>query len=58
MALRMAEAACRVNPDHGLFLIVLGAAQYRAGRYPEAVTTLERADRFRTWMSSAVMDWA
>ncbi len=44
-ALRQAEAACRLIPDRSLFLSTLGLAQYRAGRYREALVTLERADR-------------
>ena len=43
-ALRQAEAACRLIPDRSDFLSTLGLAQYRAGRYREAVATLEHAD--------------
>jgi hypothetical protein len=42
-AMRRAEAACRYEPDNGGYLNTLGMAQYRAGRYHDAVTTLERS---------------
>ena len=38
----MAEEACRIAPDDGLFLIVLGAAQFRAGKDREAIETLRK----------------
>jgi WD40 repeat protein len=44
-ALRQAETACRADPDNGTFLNTLGVAQYRAGRYQDALATLRRADR-------------
>jgi WD40 repeat protein len=43
-ALRQAEAACRVMPDHGPYLSTLGAARYRAGDDTGALAVLERAD--------------
>ena len=43
LALRRAEAACRYDPDYGNFLNTLGLAQYRAGRYPQALDTLTRS---------------
>jgi WD40 repeat protein len=42
-ALRQAEAACRLVPDDGNYLNTLGAAQYRAGNYHDAVSTLTRS---------------
>src|SRR5262249_56690028 len=47
LALRQAEAACRLIPDDGYSLTALGIAEYRVGRYREAVATLERADRLK-----------
>jgi hypothetical protein len=44
-ALQWAEAACRLQPEDGDFLNTLGVAQYRAGRFPEALQTLQRADQ-------------
>jgi hypothetical protein len=40
-----AEHACRLAPDRQDYRIGLGAALYRAGRYQEAVESLEEADR-------------
>jgi WD40 repeat protein len=45
LALRQAEAACRLSPDTGLYLTTLGVAQYRVGKYAEALATLTRADQ-------------
>jgi hypothetical protein len=42
--LRYATAACRLVPGRGEWLDTLGAAQYRAGLYAEAVRTLVQAD--------------
>ncbi len=50
-ALRMAEEACGIAPDDGMALIILGAAQYRAGKDREALETLERAAKFPGWVS-------
>jgi eukaryotic-like serine/threonine-protein kinase len=44
LALRKAETAYRVDQNDGRILTTLGAAQYRAGRYLEAVATLTRAE--------------
>ena len=43
--MRQSEAACRLIPDEADFLTFLGLAQYRVGRYREAVATLTQADR-------------
>jgi serine/threonine protein kinase len=42
-ALRAAEAACRTSTENGYYLTTLGVAQYRVGRYAEAVKTLGRS---------------
>jgi hypothetical protein len=43
-ALLQAEHARRLASDEGPYQTLLGAAQYRAGRYQEALATLTRAD--------------
>jgi hypothetical protein len=48
LALRQAEAACRLVPNDGLLHTTLGMAQYRVGRYQDALTTLSRADQLHT----------
>jgi eukaryotic-like serine/threonine-protein kinase len=42
-AVRVAEAACRLGPENGLYLNTLGVARYRAGKYHEALTDLNRS---------------
>jgi tetratricopeptide (TPR) repeat protein len=42
-ALRQAEAACRLAPNDADYLVTLGVAYYRVGKYPEAVATLEKS---------------
>jgi hypothetical protein len=44
-ALLQAAHACRLAPDRGAYRATLGAAQYRAGRFAEAVATLKQAER-------------
>jgi tetratricopeptide (TPR) repeat protein len=44
-ALLQAEHACTLAPTEGRYRTALGAAQYRAGHYQEALTTLMRADQ-------------
>jgi WD40 repeat protein/tRNA A-37 threonylcarbamoyl transferase component Bud32 len=44
-ALRQAEEACRSEPRMGLYRNTLGVAQYRAGRYADALESLTAADR-------------
>lgn len=44
-ALGWAELASRLAPDNNDILNTLGVARYRAGRYAEALATLERSDR-------------
>jgi tetratricopeptide (TPR) repeat protein len=46
-ALRPAEATCRLVPNDGGFLTILGMARYRPGQYEEAVATLTEADAIR-----------
>jgi WD40 repeat protein len=43
LALRQAEVACQLVPDKWDYLLVLGEAQYRTGRFREAVETLNRS---------------
>jgi hypothetical protein len=47
-ALLQAEEALRLAPGSDALSRVLGAAQYRAGRYPEAAATLTAADRIHS----------
>jgi tetratricopeptide (TPR) repeat protein len=42
LALRQAEAACRVAPD-ATFLKTLGVGYYRVGKYPDALAALEKS---------------
>jgi hypothetical protein len=42
--LRLAEAACRLEPDNRYYLNTLGVAQYRAGLLAEALATLTRSN--------------
>jgi WD40 repeat protein len=44
LALRQAEAACRLVPRHGGLLSTRGVAEYRVGRNAEALATLMEAD--------------
>jgi uncharacterized protein HemY len=41
--LTLARRAVELAPKHAPFLNTLGVAQYRAGRYTEGITTLERS---------------
>jgi hypothetical protein len=42
--LRLAEAACRQEPENGSFLNTLGVAQYRTGLVAEALASLTRSN--------------
>jgi WD40 repeat protein/tRNA A-37 threonylcarbamoyl transferase component Bud32 len=44
LALQQAEVACRLMPFDGMYSTTLGMAQYRLAKYPDALTTLTRAD--------------
>ncbi|MHB1556720.1 MAG: WD40 repeat domain-containing serine/threonine protein kinase [Isosphaeraceae bacterium] len=44
LALQRAEVACRLLPFEGSYHTTLGMAQYRLGKYPEALATLTHAD--------------
>jgi tetratricopeptide (TPR) repeat protein len=48
LALRQAEAACKEEPGNGAFLNTLGVAQYRNGRYAEALKTLTQSDKLNS----------
>jgi hypothetical protein len=43
LALLQAETACRLIPGEGNYLNTLAAAQYRVGRYQDALSTLSRS---------------
>jgi uncharacterized protein HemY len=42
--LRLAEVACRLEPENGGIVNTLGVAQYRAGLVPEALATLTHSN--------------
>ncbi len=42
-ALRLARRALELEPSKGIFLNTFGVAQYRAGRYEDAIATLEQS---------------
>jgi WD40 repeat protein/serine/threonine protein kinase len=48
LALRRAEAACRLVPFEGRYQATLGMAQYRMGLHQEAASSLARADSLDT----------
>jgi Flp pilus assembly protein TadD len=48
LALRYAEGARELAPDDGPILNTLGVAQYRIGKYAEAVATLFRSDELNS----------
>jgi hypothetical protein len=58
--LRLAEKACKLKPDIGLWLNTLGVAQYRVGQFHEALATLTEADKLNavSFKSSIVADLA
>ena len=60
LALRQAEAACRLVRDNREYLNTLGVAQYRVGRYQEALAALSRSDRLNSvvYQGSAPHDLA
>jgi tetratricopeptide (TPR) repeat protein len=43
-ALRQARTACGLDSENGYYQTALGVAQYRTGRYPQALTTLKKCD--------------
>jgi WD40 repeat protein len=46
-ALIQAESACRLAPETESYRTIVGAAQYRLGKYGQAAETLEQAIRFK-----------
>jgi hypothetical protein len=48
LALRRAEAAVRLVPGAGVPLNTLGVAQYRVGRYADALATLTKSKKLNT----------
>jgi hypothetical protein len=59
LALRRAEAAVRLAPGDGNTLNTLGVAQYRSGRYTDALTTLTKSEKLNAeWDSSQPSDLA
>ena len=42
--MRLAKAACRLEPDNGSYVTALGIAQYRCGLVAEAIGTLTRSN--------------
>src|SRR5262249_25091031 len=44
-ALMQAETACRLAPEEAKYRTTLGVAQYRAGKYKEALETLQKAEQ-------------
>src|SRR5262249_18810426 len=42
--LRLAKAACRIEPNNGIYLNTLGVAQYRCDLMAEALVTLKRSN--------------
>jgi WD40 repeat protein len=46
-ALRQAEAACRLTPNHAVHLNTLGVAYFRVGKYQEALKALAGSNKLR-----------
>jgi tetratricopeptide (TPR) repeat protein len=44
-ALRLAETACRLHPENGLYLNTLGVARYRLGKHTEAIEALAKSEK-------------
>jgi Tfp pilus assembly protein PilF len=53
-ALRQAEDAAHLAPGNGLILNTLGVAQYRAGRYADALATLTKSEKLNTTKDGAL----
>ncbi|MBI5760378.1 MAG: hypothetical protein HZA46_17825 [Planctomycetales bacterium] len=47
-AVDLAQRACRLQPENGIYLNTLGIAQYRIGDYRRAVDTLTRSTELNT----------
>jgi WD40 repeat protein len=48
LALRQAQAAVRIEPEHGFIVNTLGVALYRVGKYQEALESLTRSDQLNS----------
>jgi tetratricopeptide (TPR) repeat protein len=55
-ALEQAEAALRAAPDNGNILNTLGVAQYRMGRYAQALETLTKSEKLNATESGSHPD--
>jgi len=62
-AVELAQQAVELHPQERIFLLVLGAAQYRAGDWPAAISTIEKStalaqggDAF-AWFFLAMAHW-
>jgi WD40 repeat protein/serine/threonine protein kinase len=54
LALRQAQAACAIQPENGGLLTTVGAAQYRQGRFADAVATLTRSEKINSQLSKTI----
>ena len=53
-AMRLAEAASRLQPDNGYPLNTLGVAQYRVGQYAQALETLLRSEKLNATKTGSI----
>jgi WD40 repeat protein/tRNA A-37 threonylcarbamoyl transferase component Bud32 len=53
-ALRRAEAAVRLAPENSFLLNTLGVAQYRAGRYADALNTLTQSEKLNATKEGSI----
>jgi hypothetical protein len=59
LALRQAEAAVQAEPQSGFFLSTFGMAQYRTGRFAEALATLTKSEKLNaTSLGASPLDIA
>jgi WD40 repeat protein len=55
-ALRYAEAAVHLAPEDGEYLNTLGVAQYRVGRYADALATLTKSEKLNATKEGSIPD--